>query len=109
VLTRLLPAVVERDLAAFGAALTEVQKMIGACFATVQRGDFHPSGAALVRSLESAGACGVGQSSWGPAVYAFAEDDAERKRLLKTIRDVDPVAEVITTRGWNQGAAIDGA
>ncbi len=37
----LLPAVHERDLAAFGAALGEIQARVGACFASAQGGVFH--------------------------------------------------------------------
>jgi hypothetical protein len=68
VLTGLLPALVERDLPAFGKALSVTQELVGACFAPVQEGVFHPAASALVRALKKGGACGVGQSSWGPAV-----------------------------------------
>jgi beta-RFAP synthase len=106
VLMRLLPALVERDLAAFGAALAAVQERVGACFATIQEGPFHPAGARLARRLKDAGALGVGQSSWGPAVYAIAGNDAEERRLLALMRDTDPAAAVLATRGWNTGAAL---
>ncbi|HEU4402466.1 MAG TPA: beta-ribofuranosylaminobenzene 5'-phosphate synthase family protein [Candidatus Polarisedimenticolia bacterium] len=107
VLMRLLPALVERDLAPFGAALAEVQELVGSCFAAVQDGLFHPAGAALVRRLKEAGACGVGQSSWGPAVYALAGDEAEEERLVGILRRDDPGLPVISARGWNRGAAIE--
>jgi beta-RFAP synthase len=106
VLLGILPALAERDLPRFGAAVAEVQELVGACFASVQDGLFHPAGAGLVRRLKEAGACGVGQSSWGPAVYAFAEDEAEEKRLCAIIREVAPDAALLVTRGCNHGAAI---
>src|SRR5262245_31753452 len=109
VLTGLLPALVERDLAAFGAALGEVQERIGACFAPVQNGAFHPGAVRLARALKEGGACGVGQSSWGPAVYAFAADAREEERLATLVRGADAGARVLRTRGCNTGAAIDGA
>ena len=72
-LMQLLPALVEADLASFGAALTEIQRVTGAWFATQQGGVFAPGpSAALVRRLGEWGAAGVGQSSWGPAVYGLA-------------------------------------
>ncbi len=109
VLMRLAPALAERDLPAFGAALAEIQDLVGSCFASVQEGPFHPAGAALVRRLRDAGACGVGQSSWGPAVYAFAADEPEERRLIDLLHRADPGATVLSARGWNRGAAIETA
>jgi beta-RFAP synthase len=106
VLTRLLPALVEKDLETFGAALAQTQEWIGACFASVQEAEFHPGALHLVRRLKEEKACGVGQSSWGPAVYAFAPDAAEETRLLKIIAAADPGAAILKARGFNAGAAI---
>jgi len=107
VLTRLLPALAERDLAAFGAALAETQELVGACFAAVQEGLFHPGGDPLVRRLKEEGAHGVGQSSWGPAVYAFAADAHEEERIAALVARADPDALVIRTRGCNRGATLE--
>ncbi len=107
VLMRLLPSLVERDLVSFGAALTEAQELVGSCFESVQEGLFHPSGMRLIESLKSAGAHGVGQSSWGPAIYAFAAEQAEEGRLLAGARAADPTATLHVVRGWNQGATIE--
>jgi beta-RFAP synthase len=106
VLTRLLPALVSRDLKSFGAALTETQELVGRCFAPVQEGEFHPAGALLAARLKEEGACGVGQSSWGPAVYAFATDTAEEERLAGIIERADPGARVLRVRGLNRGAGL---
>ncbi|MFL5577749.1 MAG: beta-ribofuranosylaminobenzene 5'-phosphate synthase family protein [Gemmatimonadaceae bacterium] len=74
VLMGLLPAVAEGELATFGAALTEVQEVTGRWWAPVQGGTFAPGpGAELVGRMREWGAAGVGQSSWGPAVYALVE------------------------------------
>jgi len=106
VLMRLLPALVERDLPAFGAALAEAQEIVGGCFAAAQDGSFHPAAAALARRLKRAGACGVGQSSWGPALYALAADAAEEERLRSVVRAIEPGALLLGTRGLNRGASI---
>jgi beta-RFAP synthase len=106
VLTRLLPALVSRDLKSFGAALTETQELVGRCFAPVQDGEFHPAGALLATRLKEAGACGVGQSSWGPAVYAFAGDAAEEERLAGIIVRADPGSRLLRVRGLNRGASL---
>jgi beta-RFAP synthase len=74
VLMKLLPALVEGDLTGFGSALTEVQRVTGAWFAPAQGGVFAPGeGADLIRRMAEWGAEGVGQSSWGPAVYGIVE------------------------------------
>jgi beta-RFAP synthase len=109
VLMRLLPALVERDLPQFGAALAEIQERVGSCFAPVQEGPFHPGGALLARRLKEAGGCGVGQSSWGPAVYALAADQAEEDRLRAVVRGVDPGATLLSVRGVNRGASVETA
>jgi beta-ribofuranosylaminobenzene 5'-phosphate synthase len=82
VLMQLLPALVEADLASFGAALTEVQRITGAWFAAEQGGAFAPGpSAALVRQMAEWGAAGVGQSSWGPAVYGLVGSAAQGREL----------------------------
>jgi beta-ribofuranosylaminobenzene 5'-phosphate synthase len=77
VLTALLPALVERDLAEFGAALTALQRLVGDAFASVQGGTFHPRSGPLVEALLRLGAAGAGQSSWGPAAYGLFGREAE--------------------------------
>lgn len=107
VLMRLLPALVERKLDTFGQALTEAQELVGTCFAAVQNGLFHPDAAVLIARLKDAGARGVGQSSWGPAVYAFAADEKEERRLLDVARQASPGGSVFAARGWNRGAVVE--
>lgn len=82
VLMQLLPALVEGELESFGAALTKVQRVTGAWFAPQQGGTFAPGpSATLVRRLAEWGAAGVGQSSWGPAVYGLVGSTAEAHEL----------------------------
>jgi beta-RFAP synthase len=87
VLMALLPALAEADLATFGRALSEIQEITGQWFASVQGGAFArgPS-EELVRRLTEWGAVGVGQSSWGPAVYGLVDGDGEGLRLAERIR-----------------------
>ena len=87
VLLRMLPALVEDDIVAFGSALTEVQVINGHWFAAAQGGTFAPGPSTmLIDRMREWGAAGVGQSSWGPAVYAvvdgedLANDLADRAR-----------------------------
>jgi beta-RFAP synthase len=93
VLLGLLPAVVERDLDAFGRALTELQHEVGRLFSPAQHGLYaHPDSAAIVRFLRAEGLHGVGQSSWGPALYALGDGDAwARAATLQRLRDRFPL------------------
>jgi beta-RFAP synthase len=82
VLMQLLPSLVEEDLVGFGSALTAIQRLTGAWFAPSQGGVFAPGlGPELIERMAGWGALGVGQSSWGPAVYGLVEG-GERGRAL---------------------------
>jgi beta-ribofuranosylaminobenzene 5'-phosphate synthase len=71
---RLLPAAATGDLAAFGRAVAEFGRLNGAWYADVQGGVYRPPAGDLVEALDGAAALsGVGQSSWGPAVYALTD------------------------------------
>lgn len=87
VLMALLPALAEADLATFGWALTEVQRITGGWFAPAQGGTYAPGpSAALVRQMAGWGAAAVGQSSWGPAVYGVVADEEAEAALVGRVR-----------------------
>jgi beta-ribofuranosylaminobenzene 5'-phosphate synthase len=112
VLMALMPAIAEADLATFGAALSAIQEANGRWFAPVQGGAF-ASGPSeeLIRRMTEWGALGVGQSSWGPAVYGIVDGEAAGRRLAERVRGVlDPGGTVYegpfrTTgaRVWREG------
>ena len=89
VLLGLMPAVIERDLAAFGEALTEIQGIVGQCFAPAQGGPYaRPELERLVKALRAEGLHGVGQSSWGPTLYGFSrEPEPHRAEQARRLRD----------------------
>jgi beta-ribofuranosylaminobenzene 5'-phosphate synthase len=87
VLMQLLPALAEADLAGFGAALGEVQRITGGWFAPEQGGVFAPGESGeLIEQLRAWGAVGVGQSSWGPAVYGIVGDSGASRALAERVR-----------------------
>ena len=84
-----LPTLAEADLTGFGAALGEVQRITGGWFAPAQGGVFAPGETRdLVERLRDWGAVGVGQSSWGPAVYGIVADAAASQALAQRVRGV---------------------
>jgi beta-ribofuranosylaminobenzene 5'-phosphate synthase len=86
-LMKMLPALVESDIANFGQALTSIQCMVGDCFASAQGGRFAaPLLEKLVGFLLDRGAAGAGQSSWGPTIYGLVEGRKQARQLEKEVR-----------------------
>jgi beta-RFAP synthase len=107
VLLGLLPALCEHDLEAFGEALYDFNARSGTMFAPLQGGVYASEFvAAVVRFSRSQGIKGVGQSSWGPTVFAVLGDDASADDFARRVREhfaLTP-AEVFVTRACNHGA-----
>jgi beta-ribofuranosylaminobenzene 5'-phosphate synthase len=107
---KLLPALLDRDIVSFGDALTQIQVVIGGYFAEVQGGTFSSSAAAeTILFMKKRGAYGVGQSSWGPAVYGLAQGEGEAKKLRAEVeaflQDRDG-GQVFVVNPNNRGATI---
>jgi beta-ribofuranosylaminobenzene 5'-phosphate synthase len=108
VLTALLPALVERDLLEFGAALSRVQRLVGDAFAPAQGGTFHPRAGALVEAMLRLGAAGAGQSSWGPAVYGVVGSEHEGQELARRLEpELGPGGRADVVRFDNRGARVE--
>jgi beta-ribofuranosylaminobenzene 5'-phosphate synthase len=108
VLTSLLPALVERELDEFGAALTRIQQLVGDSFAGAQGGRFHPRAGALVEALLRFGAAGAGQSSWGPTVYGVVGSEAAGRELARRMEDlVGGEGSVELVAFDNRGARVE--
>jgi beta-RFAP synthase len=80
----MLPALIELDLNTFGEALYDFNRRVGEMFQHAQGGWYaHPRVEEIVKPLRGAGVKGVGQSSWGPTVFALL-----------------PSEEVMDVRAW---------
>jgi beta-ribofuranosylaminobenzene 5'-phosphate synthase len=107
---RMLPAVAERDLQAFGSAVARLGRLNGAWYADEQGGVYRPPAGTLVDALGDDPAIrGAGQSSWGPTVYGVtrADDAAAARAAGEAALDaagVDGIARVVAPR--NTGAAL---
>jgi beta-ribofuranosylaminobenzene 5'-phosphate synthase len=110
VLIKALPALAERDMPSFGAAIGQVQQRLGRYFAPAQGGSpfTSPAVAAVLATLEAAGAHGIGQSSWGPTGFAFASSakQAEYLAALAHRCPQSPGLDIRTCSGLNRGAEI---
>ncbi len=110
VLLSLLPAVAECDFVSFSRALWELQVRVGEIFAEVQGGVFASDRVeALISYLRKTGIEGVGQSSWGPAVFAFVQDPQRATGLATDIAtrfDLAP-SDIVVARALNSGARCE--
>jgi beta-RFAP synthase len=105
----MLPALVERDLEAFGEALYEFNARVGQAFAAVQGGTYaHPRLGELVAFVRHQGIRGVGQSSWGPTIFAVTAGDGAAADLARRLRKQFEMSssEVFVTAACNGGARI---
>ncbi|MCL6643352.1 MAG: GHMP kinase, partial [Candidatus Bipolaricaulota bacterium] len=92
VLLELLPALAERDLDGFGAALEELQHHVGAAFAPAQGGLYGDAqGERLAAVMRQVGLRGVGQSSWGPTVFAIVGDEETARHYVRRWQAEAPV------------------
>jgi beta-ribofuranosylaminobenzene 5'-phosphate synthase len=114
------PAILEKNVVAFGENLVKLQEVVGAMFSKAQGGVYQPDSAPLIKRLKEIGAVGVGQSSWGPAVYGLfdpkrsqaVEDLLKREIISKgSVKESDgnlygssDLGEVYFTRADNKGA-----
>ncbi|MGH1418156.1 MAG: beta-ribofuranosylaminobenzene 5'-phosphate synthase family protein [Hyphomicrobiaceae bacterium] len=110
VLMQLMPGLIERDISAFGQAVTEIQSIVGRQFSVAQNGSpwTNPKVGALIERLQEAGAVGIGQSSWGPTGFAFAPSTSEANSLYYTfVEDAKSEGlELFVVAGRNDGARI---
>jgi beta-RFAP synthase len=112
VLLGLLPSVADRDLPAFGAALVEVQEHVGRWFAPAQGGGLFagPEVEEVARFLVGRDLQGVGQSSWGPALYGFDDGPEDRRAaLLAEVRERFHLraSRAFWTRASRSGASVE--
>ena len=107
VLLALLPALAETDYQAFGEAIYEFNRTVGEFFAFAQGGPYaHPKLAAIVDWLRACSVPAVGQSSWGPTLFAILPD-TDRVDWLRTQLDRQFALsqdQCLLTRANNTGA-----
>jgi len=107
-LMQVAPAVLTGDIRSFGAAITEIQEAVGEYFAPHQGGRFaSQTGCEVAELARARGALGIGQSSWGPTVFALVGSEARALALADAFRDAfgDRLAWVDVSRARNQGAS----
>jgi beta-RFAP synthase len=105
----LTAAVAWKDCAAFGDAVYRFGLLAGECFAAVQGGPFaNDETAKLVEAIRAHGVPGVGQSSWGPTVFAITANDYDATALARWLAERYPSSlhEITIARPNNTGAQV---
>ncbi|MEM6472746.1 MAG: hypothetical protein AAF802_24505, partial [Planctomycetota bacterium] len=78
----ILPSVAEGDFGRFADAVTRYNHESGMLFSKVQGGAYNGKDVTeLIETMKENSAIGIGQSSWGPSVFAFCEDELSARKL----------------------------
>jgi len=110
---RMLPAAQAADFAQFSASVYRYGRLAGLCFAPVQGGPYNgPRLARLVDLVRGLDVAGVGQSSWGPTLFALLPGQQQAEEFVARLtaelqapaEDLD--VRLSITRPNNRGAEI---
>ena len=104
----ILPAVRSGDCSRFGEAVYQFGILAGQCFATAQGGPFASRAIAdLVAKIRDLGVAGVGQSSWGPTVFAVTKNEGEAAQLKRILEESMREYEISVSAPSNTGAVVN--
>jgi len=105
-LLHIVPALLEQRYEDFAEGLWEYNRLAGECFRRWQTGHYHSELVArIVDTLRQSPAKAVGQSSWGPAIFAIAPEAQLREALSWAQTPLrDTVRRIIITRASTTGA-----
>lgn len=111
---RILPAAKSASFLDFSDAVYDFGFLAGSCFEPMQGGAYNgPVLSALVTQIRSLGVRGVGQSSWGPTIYAICENESQANSLAEELHSQAEANEyeIIIASADNQGVrvSIDGS
>ena len=90
----LMPSAGAGDFEAFCSAIRSYNRSSGMLFASIQGGPYNGVNVqAIIQWLTEQGVIGVGQSSWGPSVFAWFESREKAKPLLRRLpSDIELIA-----------------
>jgi beta-RFAP synthase len=106
---QMIPAVESDHCADFGESVYKFGRLAGECFASVQGGPFaSPMIAHQVNAIRRFGVAGVGQSSWGPTVFAVLPTETDARQLVQRLRAESGIreCEITIAAPNNSGARI---
>jgi predicted sugar kinase len=104
---RLIPAAAGGDFEAFGESVYRFGHRAGLCYAPLQGGAYNGERLSeLVDLIRRCGVAGVGQSSWGPTVFAVCREADQAEKLVAELTRRAAIAdsEVWISATNNRGA-----
>jgi beta-RFAP synthase len=105
----LLPAAAAADFTGFSDSVYRFGHQAGTIFAAVQGGPYNgPQLTTLVNLIRGWGVRGVGQSSWGPTLFAVCQDHSSAQDLVQKLsrEPLAQEAQVHIAHPRNQGAVV---
>lgn len=105
----LLPAAEGADFQRFGESLGRFGSLAGACFRSAQHGLYATERAQqIVELLHGMGIAGVGQTSWGPTLFALVDNQAAAEGLVADLQSNGEMHPAICTIAapCNRGARV---
>lgn len=88
VLMQAMPAIIEKDLTAFGQSIQVLQQHVGDYFAPIQGGRYASKAVGEVLDyLQTSGLACFGQSSWGPTGFAIFETAQAAQQQLQLLKN----------------------
>lgn len=105
---RMLPAAARGQLELFGESVYQYGRVAGMCFSDIQGGPYNGRRlTAIVDAVRSMGVSGVGQSSWGPTLFAILPDQTAADDFVARLANrISDEVDMSITRASNQGATI---
>ncbi len=102
---RIIPGILDRDYPKFGQAIYQYGRNSGLYFQQIQGGPYNGELVTdLVSSIRSFDVPAVGQTSWGPGVFAIAPDVRTANRLVEKLSTrYSNRFDIITARADNWG------
>jgi beta-ribofuranosylaminobenzene 5'-phosphate synthase len=102
-----LPAAARGDFDQFSESVYRYGRLAGQCFAAIQGGPYNgPCLERLVESIRALGIRGVGQSSWGPTLFALLPDETAAERFQRQLsEELPPPLPVMLTTTLNRCGA----
>jgi beta-RFAP synthase len=101
---QMLPALQRGEFSLFSESVYRYGILAGECFARVQGGPFSsPKAAQIVAEVRALGFPGVGQSSWGPTLFALADSDERADWLVSRLTTIHDSIDCEICRPNNTG------
>jgi len=108
ILVKILPAIVEKDIQAFGEGLTEMQTNFTQFgMNRYKKGNVNDL---LNFTRENQDIFGSGLSSFGPTIFALTDTDEKAKRIIKEVKEVFPKNKfdlILSSKVNRNGAKIE--